>query len=76
MKRYNVCAPRKYRDRDGKEKTHFWRIGTAFPMRERDGISIKLYTRVLPVDELVLFVEESSASEGDDAPPPDDDIPY
>ncbi len=76
-KRYNVCAVRKYRDRDNKEKTHFWRIGTAFPMREQDGLSLKLYTRILPSDELVLFVQDEQPSSDDASDPsPDDDIPY
>jgi hypothetical protein len=80
IKRYDVCAPRKYQTSNGEEKTHFWNIGTAFPLKERDGFSIKLWTRILPTDELVLFVHEPKAASTTDGagsePPPHDDIPF
>lgn len=78
-KRYNVCSPRTY-TQNGEEKTHFWSIGTAFPLKDKDGFSIRLYTRVLPSDELVMFVHEprearSGGTASHDEPPPDD-IPF
>ena len=77
MKIYNVCCPRQYKSKSGETKTHFWVIGTAFPLRERDGVSVKLYTRVLPSDELVLLVREPrEPAEGEAPPDADDDIPF
>lgn len=76
---YNVCAPRAYKTRSGEARTHFWVVGTAFPLRERDGLSVKLYTRVLPTDELVLLVREPRAAGTGDSttePDPSDDIPF
>jgi hypothetical protein len=78
-KRYDVCAPRKYTTSSGEEKTHFWNVGTAFPLKERDGFSLKLWTRLLPTDELVLFLHEPKPASAAAAPsesPPDDDIPF
>lgn len=79
-KQYNVCVPRKYKDRTGAEKTHFWQVGMAWPMRERDGFTIELYTRVLPTDKLVCFLKESrdpgAVKEEEPPPPNDDDIPF
>lgn len=77
MKTYDVCAPRKYKTRQGVEKTHFWNVGTAFPLRERDGFSVKLWTRILPTDELVLFLREPREGEATtEEPPADPDIPF
>lgn len=81
VKRYDVCIPRKYKTSDGAEKTHFWQCGTAFPLKERDGFSVRLWLRVLPTDELVLFVHEDRAPASGTAKPeadevPDDDIPF
>lgn len=81
IKRYDVCAPRKYTTSSGEEKTHFWNVGTAFPLKERDGFSLKLWTRLLPTDELVLFVHEprpAAAGSGPASAPddPEDDIPF
>jgi hypothetical protein len=80
-KHYNVCAPRKYKNNQGEEKTHFWPVGKMFPMQDRDGFKIQLYTRVLPTDELLMFPSEpmanrtpKSAVEGENIP--DDDIPF
>lgn len=80
-KRYNVCVPRKYLDKQGHEKTHFWQIGVMFPMKERDGFNIELYTRVLPTDKLCCFINNEDASKNRNAtdendPIPGDDIPF
>ena len=72
--RFNVTVPRPYRDKSGAEKTHFWQVGTAFPLRNTEGISIKLFTKLLVTDQLVLFPVEEDAA--DNAPPPVDDIPF
>jgi hypothetical protein len=56
--KFNVCIARKYQDRTGAEKTHFWGVGKAFLNQKPDGkkvINIQLYSRTLMVDELVLF---------------------
>jgi len=77
---YNVCVPRKYKDRNGVEKTHFWVIGKMFPMREKDGFNVQVYTRVLPTEELVLWpgdTQERSATPAAAAEEVgDDDIPF
>jgi len=73
--RFNVTVPRQYRDSTGAEKTHFWTVGTAWPLKNREGISVKLFTKLLVTDQLVLF----PADEKEDAntpPPPVDDIPF
>ncbi len=77
-KRYNVCIPRQYEDGNGNKKTHFWQVGTAFPLREQEGFSVKLWSKMLLTDQLVLFVhEERERPAGAPAPAPqDDDIPF
>lgn len=73
-KRYDVTIPRTYKDSSGNEKTHFWAVGTAFPLKERDGFTIKLYSRMLITDEYVVFAREEEESSAQ--PPPDDDVPF
>jgi hypothetical protein len=74
---YDVTIPRTYKDANGKEKTHFWNVGTAFPLRERDGFSIKLNARMLVTDEYVVFVREPRDGASDDQPPDEhDQIPF
>lgn len=80
---YNVCVPRKYTDAQGVEKTHFWQVGKAFPMRERDGFKVQIYTKMLlvPDGELVLFAAEQRQSQRPvgavpDSDVGDDDIPF
>jgi hypothetical protein len=78
-KRYNVCIPRQYKDGNGNDKTHFWQVGTAFPMREQEGFSVKLWSKLLVTDQLVLFVHEEREARPAGAPAPapqDDDIPF
>lgn len=77
-KQYNVCVPREYKTRAGDSKTHFWQVGKMFPMNEKDGFNIQLYTRVLPTDKLVIFLDETQYN-APSAPPgdiPEDDIPF
>lgn len=59
-KRYVVCWPNEYTDRDGVARTDFMRVGTAFPMRDRDGFNIELAisppaAEVCKPTRLVLF---------------------
>lgn len=75
VKQYTVCAPRKYKTSNGETRTHFWPVGKAFPLREKDGFSLKLYTRLLPTDELVLFADDQDQVPPDE-PPPKDDVPF
>ncbi len=63
-KRYNVFFPRKYEDRDGKEKTEFLKVGVAWPMAERDGFSIELFMP-LRAGDLVAFVHEPKDEQGE-----------
>jgi len=46
--RYEVTAARGYTDRDGNAKTAWTRIGTMFPMRERDGFTITFDAMPIP----------------------------
>lgn len=48
--RYDAVAARTYTDRDGNEKSSFTNIGVAFPMKERDGFSLRLHAMPAPVD--------------------------
>lgn len=73
--RFTVCIPRKYRDSAGNEKTHFWQVGTGFGFESQSsdgasGVSVKLYSKMLLTDQLVLFKQEPEAPSS--APPPDD----
>lgn len=73
-KRYDVTIPRTYTDAAGNQKTHFWQVGTAFPLRERSGFSIKLWSKLLVTDQLVVFEREPEDPEA--LPPPEDNIPF
>jgi hypothetical protein len=81
---YNVCVPRKYTDSNGTEKTHFWPVGKMFPMRERDGYKLQLYTKMLlvPDGEIVIFAAEQRQQTSQRPPGAasddgvDDDIPF
>jgi hypothetical protein len=56
--RYDAVAVRKYTDRDGNEKTAFTTIGVAWPMKDRDGYSLRLHCLPAPVDgeySILLF---------------------
>jgi hypothetical protein len=48
--RYDVMTGRQYIDRDGNSKTAWTRIGTLFPLRDKDGFSIQF--DALPVPTL------------------------
>lgn len=77
MKKYDVCIPRKYKDKNGNEKTHFWKVGDAWPFKDKEGISINLYTRILPSDKLLLFVTKEKENETKEVEEiEDDDIPF
>jgi hypothetical protein len=76
---FDVCVPRKYLA-GGAEKTHFWQVGTGFGFENQTakgpvrGVSVKLYTKLLVTDQLVLFEREREESSNE--PPPDDNIPF
>lgn len=72
-KRYDVTIPRTYKDANNNEKTHFWHVGSAFPLREKDGFTIKLYSRMLLSDQFVVFAREEKEQT---AAEPDDDLPF
>lgn len=48
--RYDAIAARTYQDRDGNDKSSFTNIGVAFPMKERDGFTLRLHAMPAPVD--------------------------
>ncbi len=41
-KRYVVCWPNEYVDRNGDNQSEFMKVGAAFPLRDRDGFSVEL----------------------------------
>lgn len=76
-RKYSVCIPRPYTTRGGEQKTHFWHVGTGFSLRERSGVTVKLFSKMLLTDQFVLFEDEpEDTPAGSAAPPPDDDIPF
>ena len=55
--RYDAVAARKYKDRDGNEKTAYSNIGVAWPMKDRDGFQVKLHAMPAPQDgEFVVLL--------------------
>ena len=55
--RYEAVAVRRY-EQNGEEKAAFTNIGVAFPMKDRDGYSLKLHCLPAPVDgeySILLF---------------------
>ncbi len=77
-KRYNVCFPRKYVS-GGQEKTHFWIVGTGWPLKDgKDGITVELYTNVLPGKKLVILPAKTREDSTDEPgrEPGEDDIPF
>lgn len=46
--RYEAVAVRRYEDKDGNEKSAFTNIGVAWPMKERDGYSLRLHAMPAP----------------------------
>lgn len=47
--RYEAVAVREY-ERNGEKKSSFTNIGVAFPMKERDGFTVRLHAMPAPVD--------------------------
>ena len=77
--RYDVTVPRKYRDAAGNERTHFWLVGTGFGFEARgdegaEGVSVKLYSKMIVTDQFVLFKREPESQQNE--PPPDDGMPF
>jgi hypothetical protein len=55
--RYEAVAVRRYEDKDGNEKSAFTNIGVAWPMKERDGYSLRLHAMPAPEDgEYVILL--------------------
>ncbi len=55
--RYDAVAVRRYKDRDGTEKSQFTTIGVAWPMRDKDGYTVRLNAVPAPVDgEFVILL--------------------
>lgn len=55
--RYDAVAVRRYKDRDGNEKSQFTTIGTAWPMKDRDGYTVRLNAVPAPTDgEFVVLL--------------------
>lgn len=83
-KKYDICVPRVYIDKDGQKKTHWWKVGMMTPMANRDGFSIMMFTNLLLIPKegnLAAFVSLEQAlkeRENKDAgeEETDDDIPF
>lgn len=45
---YDALSPRKYKDKNGQEKTTFTKIGVAFANKDGDGFSLNLNAYPLP----------------------------
>lgn len=55
--RYDAVAVRRYKDRDGNEKSQFTTIGTAWPMRDKDGFTVRLNAVPAPTEgEFVILL--------------------
>jgi hypothetical protein len=55
--RYDAVAVRRYKDRDGNEKSQFTTIGTAWPMKDKDGFTVRLNAVPAPADgEFVILL--------------------
>lgn len=89
--RYDAVAVRRYKDRDGNEKSQFTTIGTAWPMKDKDGFTVRLNAVPAPADgEFVILLmpprqkddnRSGAQSRGEDqgrrhARDLDDDIPF
>jgi hypothetical protein len=76
--RYDAVAVRRYKDRDGNEKSQFTTIGTAWPMKDKDGFTVRLNAVPAPTEgEFVILLmpprpkDDNRASgqrRGNDAP--------
>lgn len=90
--RYDAVAVRRYKDRDGNEKSQFTTVGTAWPMRDKDGFTVRLNAIPAPSEgEYVILLmppkakddqrqssrqSESQGRGGSLSRDMDDDIPF
>lgn len=73
--RYDAVAVRKYTDRDGNEKSAFTTIGVAWPMKDRDGYSLRLHCLPAPVDGEYAILLFPPKPREDDHPAPRSNAP-
>jgi len=80
--RYDAVAAREY-ERNGEKKTSFTNIGVAFPMKDRDGFSVRLHAIPAPVDgeyTILLFPpkprDEQPQQQSSNRRELDDEIPF
>lgn len=89
LSKFNVCIVRKYHDRSGLERNHYWTVGKAYEFARQDGstgITVKLYSRTLMVEEFVLFKDrgedkvaealKNRPNQQEHDTPDDTDIPF
>lgn len=63
--RYDAVAVRRYKDRDGNEKSAFTTVGTAFALKEKDGYMVKLNAMPAPTDgEFVILLMPPKPRDG------------
>ena len=66
--RYDAVAVRRYTDRQGQEKSQFTTVGVAFPMKDRDGFTVRLNAIPAPQDgEYVLLLMPPKPRDGNAA---------
>ena len=76
---YTVSSPREYTTKDGQEKTYWQRLGTAFPARDGNGMTVRLNALPLPdkKGEVVLVIKQHDERQGGQTKPDlDDEIPF
>lgn len=55
--RYDAVAVRRYKDNQGNDKAQFTTIGVAFPMKDKDGFTVRLNAVPAPTDgEFVILL--------------------
>lgn len=89
--RYDAVAVRRYKDNQGQDKAQFTTIGVAFPMKDKDGFTVRLNAVPAPTEgEFVILLmppkprdgnRSSGSPRGEDqqrgfARDLDDDIPF
>ncbi|RYX78531.1 hypothetical protein EON76_05225 [bacterium] len=63
--RYEAVAIRKYQDRDGNEKTSFTNVGVAWPMKDKDGYTVRLSAMPAPTEgEFVILLMPPKPKDG------------
>ena len=75
--RYNISKPRKYKGKDGVEKTQWNNIGTITEFHKEDGkISKLLEIPAINLEASVFLIEDKQKLKYDEGEVAPDDIPF